>query len=141
MDFSKARILCLGDVMLDRFAYCDTERISPEAPIPVLLLREMRSMLGGAGNVARNIAALGGSAVLMGVLGRDAPSDEVRQLTRQTRGLIDANVLSSGRPTISKTRYIAGHQQLLRVDEEQVHELDVEEASALLAAIDRALPD
>src|SRR5215472_16521388 len=97
MDFSNATILCLGDVMLDRFAYCDTERISPEAPIPVLLLKKMRSMLGGAGNVARNIAALGGTAVLMGLLGRDAPGNEVRHLTRQTSGLIDANVVSSGR--------------------------------------------
>jgi len=60
MDFSNATILCLGDVMLDRFAYCETERISPEAPVPVLLLQRTQSMLGGAGNVARNIAALGG---------------------------------------------------------------------------------
>ena len=67
MDFSRATILCLGDVMLDRFAYCDTERISPEAPVPVLLLRQTQSMLGGAGNVARNIAALGGTAVLIGL--------------------------------------------------------------------------
>src|SRR5260221_2298066 len=72
MDFSNATILCLGDVMLDRFAYCETERISPEAPVPVLLLQRTQSMLGGAGNVARNIAALGGKAVLMGLLGPDA---------------------------------------------------------------------
>jgi len=141
MDFSKARILCLGDVMLDRFAYCDTERISPEAPVPVLLLKETRCMLGGAGNVARNIAALGGQAVLLGLLGRDAPGDEVRQLVRDTRGLIDANVASATRPTICKTRYMAGHQQLLRVDEERVHELDADEAAALIAAVERALPD
>ena len=71
MDFSNATILCLGDIMLDRFAYCETERISPEAPVPVLLLQRTQSMLGGVGNVARNIAALGGKAVLMGLLGQD----------------------------------------------------------------------
>src|SRR5713101_4570184 len=71
MDFSNATILCLGDVMLDRFAYCDTERISPEAPVPVLLLQRTQSMLGGAGNVARNVAALGGKAVLLGLVGAD----------------------------------------------------------------------
>ena len=60
MDFSNATILCLGDVMLDRFAYCETERISPEAPVPVIHLRTSKSMLGGAGNVAHNIASLGG---------------------------------------------------------------------------------
>src|SRR6266702_2453784 len=100
MDFSNATILCLGDVMLDRFAYCETERISPEAPVPVLLLKETRSMLGGAGNVARNIAALGGQAVLMGLLGQDAVGEELRRLVRDTRGLVDANVASATRPTI-----------------------------------------
>ena len=80
MDFSNATILCLGDVMLDRFAYCETERISPEAPVPVLLLQRTQSMLGGAGNVARNIAALGGKAVLMGLLGHDPAGAEVRAL-------------------------------------------------------------
>ena len=63
MDFSNATILCLGDIMLDRFAYCETERISPEAPVPVLLLQRTQSILSGVGNVARNIAALGGSGV------------------------------------------------------------------------------
>jgi D-beta-D-heptose 7-phosphate kinase/D-beta-D-heptose 1-phosphate adenosyltransferase len=141
MDFSKARILCFGDVMLDRFAYCDTERISPEAPVPVLLLKEMRQMLGGAGNVARNIASLGGTAVLLGLVGRDAAGSAVRELVRGTRGLVDANVTSASRPTICKTRYMAVHQQLMRVDEEQVHELDADEAAALIAAAERALPD
>src|SRR5439155_1512852 len=80
MDFSSATILCLGDVMLDRFAYCASERISPEAPVPVLLLERTATMLGGAGNVARNIAALGGTAVLLGLIGRDPAGAEVQQL-------------------------------------------------------------
>src|SRR5262249_40612798 len=141
MDFSKAKILCLGDVMLDRFAYCDTERISPEAPVPVLLLKEMRRMLGGAGNVARNIAALGGRAVLMGLFGRDAAAGEVRRLIREIDGLVDANVESACRPTICKTRYLAGHQQLVRVDEEQAHELDAAETGALISTAEQILPD
>src|SRR5580765_8330275 len=113
MDFSKAKILCLGDLMLDRFAYCDTERISPEAPVPVLLLRRTQSMLGGAGNVARNIAALGGKAMLLGLLGRDPAGVEVRALIGGTPGLVDRSVASAHRPTVCKTRYLAGHQQLL----------------------------
>src|SRR5438105_9484402 len=140
MDFSHATILCLGDVMLDRYAYCDSERISPEAPVPVLLLQRRQSMLGGVGNVARNIAALGGRAILIGLLGNDAGGDEVRALVAATPGLVDAHVTSAGRPTICKTRYIAGHQQIVRVDEESLHDLDSEEEAALIAAVERSLP-
>src|SRR5438046_7113680 len=141
MDFSNATILCLGDVMLDRFAYCDTERISPEAPVPILLLQRTQSMLGGAGNVARNIAALGGKAVLLGLLGGDAAAGEVRALIEATPGLIDRNVTSARRPTVRKTRYIAGHQQLLRIDEEETHDLDAGEEAGLIEAAERALPE
>ncbi len=141
MDFSNATILCLGDIMLDRFAYCETERISPEAPVPVLLLQRTQSMLGGAGNVARNIAALGGKAILMGLLGRDAAGAEVQALIAQTPGLIDRHVASAHRPTVCKTRYLAGHQQLVRIDEERTHDLDPEEEAALIAAAERAIPE
>jgi D-beta-D-heptose 7-phosphate kinase / D-beta-D-heptose 1-phosphate adenosyltransferase len=140
MDFSNATILCLGDVMLDRYAYCDTERLSPEAPVPVLLLQRRQSMLGGAGNVARNIAALGGTAVLMGLVGQDAAGDEVRALIAAGAGLVDRHVSSARRPTICKTRYMAGHQQLLRVDEENTEALDSDEEAALIAAARDAIP-
>jgi D-beta-D-heptose 7-phosphate kinase/D-beta-D-heptose 1-phosphate adenosyltransferase len=141
MDFSNATILCLGDVMLDRYAYCDSERISPEAPVPVLLLQRRQSMLGGAGNVARNIPALGGKAVLIGLLGDDAAGAEVAALVEATPGLVGAHVTSARRPTICKTRYIAGHQQIVRVDEESLHDLDREEEAGLIAAVERALPE
>jgi D-beta-D-heptose 7-phosphate kinase / D-beta-D-heptose 1-phosphate adenosyltransferase len=140
MDFSGATILCLGDVMLDRFAYCETERISPEAPVPVLLLQRTQSMLGGAGNVARNIAALGGKAVLMGLLGQDSAGAEVRALIAQTPGLTDRHVASAHRPTVCKTRYLAAHQQIVRIDEEQTHALNPEEEAALIEAAERAIP-
>jgi D-beta-D-heptose 7-phosphate kinase / D-beta-D-heptose 1-phosphate adenosyltransferase len=140
MDFSNATILCLGDIMLDRFAYCDTERISPEAPVPVLLLKRTQSMLGGVGNVARNIAALGGTAVLMGLLGRDQAGEEVRALIGGAPGIVDAHMPSADRPTVCKTRFIAGHQQMVRVDEESPHDLEAEEERALLTALDRHLP-
>jgi len=140
MDFSNATILCLGDVMLDRFAYCDSERISPEAPVPVLLLQRTQSMLGGAGNVARNIAALGGKAMLIGLVGRDAAGTELAALLEKTPGLIDRHVPSARRPTVCKTRYMAGHQQLLRVDEESTAALLPEEEAALIAAAEHAIP-
>ena len=139
MDFSQATILCLGDIMLDRFGYCESERISPEAPVPVLLLKRVHSMLGGAGNVARNIAALGGKAILVGLVGRDAAGDEVCRLVAATPGLIDAHVAST-RPTICKTRYLAAHQQIVRIDEEEVRDLDAAEEAALAAAVERLIP-
>ena len=141
MDFSNATILCLGDVMLDRFAYCRTERISPEAPVPVLLLEETRLMLGGAGNVARNIAALGGKAVLTGLIGHDVAGEEVRALVRQNPGIIDRHVASARRPTTCKTRYLAGNQQILRVDEERTGVLMPEEEAALIAAAEDAVAE
>jgi D-beta-D-heptose 7-phosphate kinase / D-beta-D-heptose 1-phosphate adenosyltransferase len=141
VDFSNATILCLGDVMLDRFAYCATERISPEAPVPVLLLERTQRMLGGAGNVARNIASLGGTAVLVGLIGRDTAGADLAALIAATPGLIDRHVKSARRSTTCKTRYMAGHQQLLRVDEEQTHALASEEEAALIAAAEHAIDE
>src|SRR5579864_4069803 len=140
MDFSGTTILCLGDIMLDRFAHCGIERISPEAPVPVLLLDRVESMLGGAGNVARNVATLGGNAVLMGLLGDDAVGAEIRAAIAATPRIADAHVPSQSRQTTCKTRYVAAHQQIVRVDEEHIHELEADEEQRLVAAIGAALP-
>jgi D-beta-D-heptose 7-phosphate kinase/D-beta-D-heptose 1-phosphate adenosyltransferase len=139
MDFSNATILCIGDVMLDRFAYCDSERISPEAPVPVLLLRRTQTMLGGAGNVARNIASLGGRAILVGLVGEDVAGKELRELVARTGGLDDRLVTSSRRPTTCKTRYVAGQQQLVRIDEESVAPLDGGEEATLIDILERSI--
>jgi D-beta-D-heptose 7-phosphate kinase / D-beta-D-heptose 1-phosphate adenosyltransferase len=140
MDFSHATILCLGDVMLDRFAYGDSQRISPEAPVPVLLLKRTQSMLGGAGNVARNIAALGGTAVLLGLVGHDPAGEEIRSLIAGTPGLVDGCIATRSRATTCKTRYLAAHQQLLRIDEEATGDPDAAEEAALIAAAEDAIP-
>lgn len=141
MDFSRARILCIGDVMLDRFHYCDAGRISPEAPVPVLRLQKTMMTLGGAGNVARNVASLGGQAVLIGLVGEDDAARQIRDLAGQTP-LLAANLVSSPcRPTICKSRYLATNQQVVRVDEEEVRPLVEDERAAICAAIGSALPD
>ncbi|MBY0329682.1 MAG: bifunctional heptose 7-phosphate kinase/heptose 1-phosphate adenyltransferase, partial [Acetobacteraceae bacterium] len=134
------RILVLGDVMLDRFLYGDVERISPEAPVPVVRLRETRAMPGGAGNVARNIAALGGQAVLIGLRGRDAAGSDLATQLAATPGVTDAMVASAARPTICKMRVIAGTQQLVRLDDEVAAPADAAEEAALLGALRAALP-
>jgi D-beta-D-heptose 7-phosphate kinase/D-beta-D-heptose 1-phosphate adenosyltransferase len=138
MNFSQATILCFGDIMLDRFCYCESDRLSPEAPVPVLLLQRTQNMLGGAGNVARNIVALGGTAIIVGLVGPDGAGDEIRKLAAETNGIVDASV-SSERRTTAKSRYIAGHQQIVRIDEEQPYELEEAEEAGLTGAFARAL--
>jgi D-beta-D-heptose 7-phosphate kinase/D-beta-D-heptose 1-phosphate adenosyltransferase len=133
-------IAVVGDVMLDRFLYGDVERISPEAPVPVLRHRLTRSLLGGAGNVARNIAALGGQAVLIGLRGCDTASAELASLIAARDGLIDRMIESPSRPTITKMRVIAGNQQVVRVDDEVTAPLDAAENAALAGVIATALP-
>ncbi|MBC4017765.1 bifunctional D-glycero-beta-D-manno-heptose-7-phosphate kinase/D-glycero-beta-D-manno-heptose 1-phosphate adenylyltransferase HldE [Siccirubricoccus deserti] len=141
LDFSGLRILVLGDVMLDRFLYGEVERISPEAPVPVLRQRRSRAMPGGAGNVARNISALGGQAVLVGLVGRDAAAAECRALLAGDAGITDALVESPTRPTVCKMRVIAGTQQVVRIDDEVTGPADAAEAAALIAAVAAAVPN
>ena len=135
MEFSEVCVLCVGDLMLDRFAYSDMERISPEAPVPVLRLKQVREMLGGAGNVAANVAALGGRAVLVGLAGRDGAGDGLRRILGRLAGVTAACVDTDARPTICKTRYIAANQQVIRTDEESQVALTDGEAAALLAMV------
>ena len=139
MNFSGVTVLCVGDVMLDRFVHGDIERISPEAPVPVIRLTRTDEMLGGAGNVANNVAALGGRALLVGLVGEDSPADTLRRLASATTG-IDVHLAPSvHRPTICKTRFVASHQQVVRADEESRLPLQADEEQALLAALDAAI--
>lgn len=140
LDFTRARILCLGDVMLDRFVYGDVRRISPEAPVPVVRLTETRSMLGGVGNVARNIASLGGKATLIGLIGEDAAGRELRTLLAADPMILDA-CESAARPTSCKTRVIATHQHVVRLDEEEAGPIDPGIERAVIATIDRHGPE
>jgi D-beta-D-heptose 7-phosphate kinase/D-beta-D-heptose 1-phosphate adenosyltransferase len=141
MDFSALTILCAGDVMLDRFLHGDIERISPEAPVPVIRLRETREMLGGAGNVASNIASLGGRAVLLGLAGDDEPGARLRRIMGGNERIVSALVGTAKRPTVCKTRFIAGRQQVVRADEESGDGLTADEEAALIAGFDTHLPD
>ncbi|NPD65821.1 D-glycero-beta-D-manno-heptose-7-phosphate kinase [Lichenicola cladoniae] len=136
MDFSHLTVLCVGDVMLDRFVYGDMERISPEAPVPVLRLNRTREMPGGVGNVANNILSLGGRAILIGLLGDDEAGATLRRLVAAQPRLEDAMVTTGARPTVCKTRFIAAHQQVVRTDEESRLALQPDEQVALIAGIE-----
>lgn len=133
-----ARVAVVGDVMLDRFVYGDIERISPEAPVPVVKLDRTEEMLGGAGNVAANVASLGGSALLVGLIGADGAGACVRRLVSGLGGM-DRLVESGDRPTILKTRITARQQQVVRLDEERVGPPSAREREGLLEAATAAL--
>ena len=114
------RVACIGDLMIDRFVYGGVSRVSPEAPIPVLVRTHELKMLGGAGNVARNIAALGGSVALVGLVGGDAEAHEASRLVGEEEPAIEGYLVTDpDRPTTLKTRFVSGGQQLLRVDLEE----------------------
>ena len=116
--FKSARILVAGDVMLDRFVYGRVSRISPEAPVPVLAVEHEVVSLGGAGNVARNIASLGGRATLIGGRGEDPAGLKIEELLSREPGMGSALLVSSKARTTEKIRYIADQQQVMRADVE-----------------------
>lgn len=133
------RVLCVGDVMLDHFVYGEVERVSPEAPIPVLAIERETRTLGGAGNVLRNLDALGAQACFVSVVGDDPAGIEVRKLVPPSA---EAHVLvERQRVTTVKTRYVAAHQQLLRADRETVSPIKRHLRDDLLRLVEEALAE
>ena len=114
-DFSTARVLVVGDIMLDRYWHGGTSRISPEAPVPVVHVRESEERAGGAGNVALNIAMLGGKATLIGLTGDDHEA-EILENSLTAVGVDCQLARVQGLPTVTKLRVISRHQQLIRLD-------------------------
>ena len=136
-----ARVACVGDLMVDRYVYGEVTRISPEAPIPVMRKSSAQTMLGGMGNVARNVAGLGGRAGVVGVIGDDAAASEALALVGADAGLESHLVTAKGRPTTIKTRFVASGQQLLRLDDEDVGRVDAETEARLVRAVEHAAED
>ena len=135
------RVLCIGDVMLDRYVYGHVERISPEAPIPVLRILREDVALGGAGNVVRNIVALGGRVDLIGVIGQDQPGYELSSHLTLMPQVSSYLLTDSSRPTTVKTRYVAEGQQLLRSDHEVNHSVSEDVSQQILLRVKGALDD
>lgn len=116
--FKNVRVLVIGDIMLDRFIYGNVTRISPEAPVPVVNISNERQMLGGAGNVARNLADLGCQVTFMGIIGNDETGRQISKRLSESGVKIRALKLENYLST-EKTRFLAGNNHLLRVDKEQ----------------------
>ena len=134
------RIAIVGDAMLDVYLKGEVDRISPEAPVPVVRVRERKLALGGAANVAQNAAALGARAELVAVVGRDANAETLRAMLRALGG--DArSLVAVARPTTTKTRVLARMQQVVRFDEEDDGDLAAAEVARVADALTGAVAD
>lgn len=122
-DSAQRRILCIGEVMLDRFLYGNVERISPEAPVPVFHVQKKNRMLGGSGNVVRNLTDLNGYVHFISTVGADDSGRIIKEFLAADAKVTFDLIETPDRPTTLKTRYIADHQQMLRVDEEETIDL------------------
>ncbi|MCA1905033.1 MAG: D-glycero-beta-D-manno-heptose-7-phosphate kinase [Desulfarculus sp.] len=138
--FAKARVLVLGDVMLDQFIWGSVRRISPEAPVPVVEVNSETYMLGGAANVLHNLIALGGRASLCGLVGEDEAGRQVRELLDDLEVNGQGVLACPDRPTTVKTRVVAHGQQVVRVDRENRKPATREEENALIAHLEGKLP-
>jgi D-beta-D-heptose 7-phosphate kinase/D-beta-D-heptose 1-phosphate adenosyltransferase len=133
--FPGQRILVLGDVILDWYWWGQASRLSPEAPVPVVRKQRTTMQPGGAGNTAANLAALGASVSLYGVTGRDAHAEDLRKELAAHGVETSRLVAEPGRPTTTKTRVIAAHQQVVRVDEEETGPISEAIADDVLKAL------
>ena len=138
--FSEVRLLVVGDVMLDEYLWGDVDRVSPEAPVPVVHVTRESVALGGAGNVVRNIVAMGAECLCCGVVGDDEAADTIVDLFKELGVDASGLVRVEGRDTTRKTRIEARSQQMLRFDRETDEEISRATAARLLRAIDEAIP-
>ncbi|MCK8603497.1 bifunctional D-glycero-beta-D-manno-heptose-7-phosphate kinase/D-glycero-beta-D-manno-heptose 1-phosphate adenylyltransferase HldE [Desulfoferrobacter suflitae] len=137
--FCGVNILVVGDVMLDYYQWCEVTRISPEAPVPVVRVRDKTSVLGGAANVAANLAGLGCKTVLLGARGDDEAGRVLAHHLRSA-GIEDKLLIEPHRPTTTKTRVLAQGQQLIRLDEEEIGILSAAAAEELFSRYRALLP-
>lgn len=138
--FNKLNVLIIGDVMLDSYVWGAVERISPEAPVPVVSVKKKDHRLGGAANVALNIQSLGAKPILCALIGDDDAGKKLTDCMKASSITTEGIIYSSSRPTTEKTRIIASQQHVVRVDEESDRELNAQEESELLEKIGELLP-
>jgi D-beta-D-heptose 7-phosphate kinase/D-beta-D-heptose 1-phosphate adenosyltransferase len=137
--FPEARILVIGDLIIDHFIWGSVNRISPEAPVPVVNVTRENLLLGGAANVLNNIYALGGKGEMCGVIGRDIMGDHLLELLQALNSPTGGIIKSDDRPTTKKTRVIAQHQQVVRFDREKSGPLPSEVLEKIFAYLNQRL--
>lgn len=139
-EFSKQRVLIVGDVMLDRYIWGSNERMSPEAPVPIITVRKRDHRPGGAGNVAQNILSLGAVPVLCALTGKDEAGARLQECLQKQSISTEGLIASSSRPTTEKTRVIAQEHHIVRVDEESDQPPTEMEEALIIARVKNLLP-
>lgn len=135
----KVKVLCIGDVMLDRYLYSHVSRISPEGPVPVARVTRTTNVAGGVANVARNIATLGALATVTGVIGQDTTGQDLERVLVNDDGVRTCFISTSERPTTEKIRFVAQGQQLLRADKEDASWLPAAVELQLMELLDKEI--
>ncbi len=132
-------VLVIGDIMLDQFVYGNVDRVSPESPVPVLTVQRENEMLGGAGNTLSNLHALGVKAKIVSAVGNDKEGGRIRDILKSWNIRDDDIYLLKDRPTIVKTRFLAGHHQLLRADYENVQSIEPDIQNKVINSVEGLL--
>ena len=138
-EFKNKRILVIGDVMIDAYLLGNVNRVSPEAPVPIVSLQKEEERLGGAANVAINLVAMGASAVICSVIGNDRSGKKMIELLESNSISAEGVVLSNNRETTVKTRVIGNNQHLIRIDSEQTNDIDSSEELLLIEKVKQLL--
>ncbi len=137
--FNKLNVLIVGDVMLDSYVWGTVNRISPEAPVPIVAAQKRENRLGGAANVALNIKAMGAKPILCSVIGNDSNGKLFSQLIKKEQLTAEGIIIVDDRPTTSKTRIIGNHHQMLRIDEEVTNAISDAQSKKLFQLISKIL--
>ncbi|HMV43623.1 MAG TPA: D-glycero-beta-D-manno-heptose-7-phosphate kinase [Leptospiraceae bacterium] len=142
-NLNEIKLLVVGDAVLDEYLFGEVTRISPEAPVPVVLVKEDKITLGGAGNVIKNLSAIGVKSQFYAKCGKDLKADKLKSLLHEEGlGIHDLHLTESDQiPTILKTRVIASHQQICRIDREKVIPLSLTEEKKILASYTKSLEE
>ena len=138
-EFKNKRILVIGDVMIDAYLLGNVNRVSPEAPVPIVSLQKEEERLGGAANVAINLVSMGASAVICSVIGNDRSGKKMIELLESNSISAEGVVLSNNRETTVKTRVIGNNQHLIRIDSEQTNDIDSSEELLLIEKVKQLL--
>lgn len=134
--FNNLNVVVIGDIMVDSYQWGKVERISPEAPVPICAVTKIENRLGGAGNVALNLKAMGANPILCSVIGEDSNGENLLHLMQQEGMTTEYILQSKHRPTTTKTRIIGNNSQMLRIDNESIETLDRKEETAFLKRIE-----
>ena len=140
-EFKRARVLVIGDLILDEFLWGDVSRISPEAPVPVVWVRKESFMPGGASNVANNLRSLGANVHSVGVIGDDERGSILKGELKTSGINTDGIFVDASRPTTLKTRVVAGHQQVVRIDKEKIEPLGGELVSRMAEYVSEVIDE